>query len=86
MDQMNQGTPPLPGRAQLDAHSDEALQSLINEARHVLKSRAAARKREALRRIKELAKQHGLDVAVQDPAKKRGRPPKAASLEPSKTE
>ena len=86
MEQMSQGTPPLPGRAQLEAHSDEALQSLIDEARSVLNARAAARKREALRRIKELAKQHGLDVAVQDPSKKRGRPPKAANLPPSKTE
>lgn len=60
----------------LEQASDEELRRLIKAASDHLASRDAKRKREAMAKIKMLAKEHGLNVAIDRPARKRGRPPK----------
>lgn len=57
----------------LDQASDEALQQLISKAQALLAERENSRKREAIAKIKELAKAHGLDVAIAPRNTKRGR-------------
>lgn len=66
---------------QLDSHEDETLREIITRARQILASRDDQRKKEALASIRQIARQHGLDVAVKKPARKRGRPPKKAAAE-----
>lgn len=56
--------------------SDEELRQLIKAASDHLARRDAERKREAMAKIRMLAKEHGLNVAIDRPARKRGRPPK----------
>ena len=56
--------------------SDEELRRLIKAASDHLARRDAERKREAMAKIRMLAKEHGLNVAIDRPARKRGRPPK----------
>lgn len=64
---------------QLDSHSDETLREVIAHARQILARRDDQRKKEALASIRQIARQHGLDVAVKKPARKRGRPAKNAA-------
>lgn len=61
----------------LDAQDDDALRALIARAREILAAREDKRKKEAIAAIRQLAAEHGLDVAVRKPARKRGRPPKS---------
>ncbi len=58
----------------LEAQDDDALRALIARARDILAAREDKRKKEAI------AAEHGLDVAVKKPARKRGRPPKSPSV------
>lgn len=60
----------------LDTQDDDALRALIARAREILTAREDKRKKEAIAAIRKLAAEHGLDVAVRKPARKRGRPPK----------
>jgi hypothetical protein len=57
----------------LDQASDDALQELISKAQALLADRENNRKREAIAKIKELAKAHGLDVAIEPKNTKRGK-------------
>lgn len=57
----------------LDRASDDALQELISKAQALLTKRENNRKREAIAKIKELAKAHGLDVAIEPKNTKRGK-------------
>lgn len=57
----------------LDRASDETLTELIAKAQALLTSRENERKRDAIARIKELAKAHGLDVTLEPRNTKRGR-------------
>ena len=61
----------------LEQASDEALKELIATAQSLLASRDADRKREAIAKIKALAKANGLDVAIDAPKRRRGRKPKS---------
>lgn len=69
--------PPLTGR--LEDGSDDALRAVIDEARGILESRETERKKQAVTEIRRIAKEHGLDVVIDKPARKRGRPRKAGS-------
>ncbi len=60
----------------LEQASDEELRRLIKAASEHLARRDAERKREAMAKIRMLAKEHGLNVAIDRPSRKRGRPPK----------
>lgn len=63
----------------LEAQDDDALRALIARAREILAARDEKRKKEAIAAIRRIAAEHGLDVAVRKPARKRGRPPKSPS-------
>lgn len=65
----------LAGEALADATDDE-LRALIEDARQLLQQRENGRKREAIATIKALAKEHSLSVAINEPKRRRGRPPK----------
>ena len=67
---------PADVRPDLAEASDEELRQLIKAASDHLARRDAARKREAMAKIRMPAKEHGLNVAIDRPARKRGRPPK----------
>lgn len=56
--------------------SDEDLQEVGERCRELLKARETDRRREALREIQRLAKEHGIKVDVKE-GRKRGRPAKA---------
>ena len=60
----------------LEQANDEELRRLIKAASDHLAARDAERKRAAVAKIKMLAKEHGLNVAIDRPAQKRGRPAK----------
>lgn len=60
----------------LDRASDETLTDLIAHAQSLLAARENERKRKAVAEIKALAKANGLNVAIEPPAKRRGRKPK----------
>ena len=60
----------------LDQASDDHLRALIAKAQTLLAAREDTRKREAITRIKALAKAHGLDVAIEPTKRRRGRKPK----------
>ncbi len=64
---------------ELEQHSDEALGRLVERAREILAAREEQRKKSAVEEIRRIAKEHGLDIAVKKPGRKRGRPPKAAA-------
>lgn len=51
--------------------SDAELESLISRARALLKERDTSRKRDALSRIREIAKEHGLTIDVREKTRKR---------------
>lgn len=76
MDALAEKNPVL---ATLEALSDQDLEALIAEAKTLLANRANERRRRALSEIRRIAKEHGLDVAVREPARKRGRPAATAS-------
>ncbi len=69
--------PPLSGR--LEDQPDEALRDVIKQARSVLEARESARKKLAVAEIRRIAKEHGLDVAIDKTARKRGRPRKSGT-------
>ncbi len=60
----------------LDKLTDAGLQEVIKRAQALLKEREQERRREALREIQRLAKEHGIEVDVKE-GRKRGRPAKA---------
>ncbi len=60
----------------LESQSDDTLRDVIDQARSVLKTRESARKKLAVAEIRRIAKEHGLDVAIDKTARKRGRPRK----------
>ncbi len=64
---------------QLGQQGDSELRTIIARARDILAAREEQRKKEAVAAIRQLAKEHGLDIAVRKPARKRGRPPKPKS-------
>lgn len=66
----------LVGEQALERAEDGDLERLVAQATAILERRTEERKRNAIARIKELAKEHGLNVAIDKPARKRGRPPK----------
>ncbi|MGR3802034.1 MAG: hypothetical protein ACU0AY_01060 [Marinibacterium profundimaris] len=68
----NPTTQPLDTK-NLDQASDDALHDLIGKAQALLTERENSRKREAIAKIKELAKAHGLDVAIEPKTTKRGK-------------
>lgn len=73
------GAPPIAAddvQRDLTQASDEELRRLIKAASDQLARRDAERKREAMAKIRMLAKEHGLNVAIDRPARKRGRPAK----------
>ncbi|GHF70129.1 hypothetical protein [Seohaeicola zhoushanensis] len=61
----------------LQDRSDAELQDLIAEAGALLAERAAKRKQDAIEQIQRLAKEQGLNVKIDKPKRRRGRPPKA---------
>ena len=68
----NPSTQPIDAKA-LDQASDDALNDLISKAQALLTERENSRKREAIAKIKELAKAHGLDVAIEPKNTKRSK-------------
>lgn len=62
-----------------DTRSDDELRGLIDKARAILKARADERRKDAVALIRRLAKENGLDVAVGQPARRRGRPAKGGT-------
>lgn len=72
-EQLQEG--PLP--APLDAAGDAELRALITQARRLLAERETARRKDALARIRTIAKEHGLALEVRKSPGRRGRPPKA---------
>ena len=66
----------------LDDLPDEALQAVAGRAQRILEERAKERRAAARREIQRLAKEHGLDVALKEPKRRRGRPPKAREGQP----
>lgn len=62
----------------LDAMSDDSLRGLIAQAKSLLATRENKRRNEALLQIRQLAKDHGLGIAIKQPARKRGRPCKSS--------
>ncbi len=60
----------------LDQASDEVLAAVIEKATALLKQRETERTRTAVAHIKAYAKEHGLNVVIEPPRKKRGRKPK----------
>lgn len=61
--------------ASLSQATDDELRVLIDKASGILQEREIGRMRDAVASIKALAKEHGLNVSIDSPAKKRGRPP-----------
>lgn len=64
----------------LQDRSDAELQDLITEAAALLEERATRRKQEAIEQIQRLAKEQGLNVKIDKPKRRRGRPPKTKPL------
>lgn len=63
----------------LQDRSDAELQDLISAAAALLEERAARRKQDAIEQIQRLAKEQGLNVKIDKPKRRRGRPPKATT-------
>jgi len=61
----------------LDGFDDAALLTLMGRIEAMLAARDEARKREAVQRIRALARQAGLGVSIARTANKRGRPRKS---------
>lgn len=62
--------------AVLEDADDTELMSLVTRAQALLKSRETERKRDAIARIKEIAKSHGLDVAIETGKRLRNNKPR----------
>lgn len=60
---------------QLENETDDGLRLIVRRARAILAERDERQKKAVLDQIRQLAKEHGLNVAVKRPARKRGRPP-----------
>ena len=61
----------------LDKLTESDLKDVIKKAGAILAAREKERKAEALREIQKIARAHGLNVDVKEPAqRKRGRPAK----------
>ena len=60
----------------LESQSDAELRNVIGQARSILGQRKKAKEKEAVSKIRRIAKEHGLDIAVGKPARKRGHPRK----------
>lgn len=65
------------GISALENESDDVLRAMIAQARAILDGRASEQRRRALAEIKRLARENGLSVNINKPARKRGRPRKA---------
>ena len=65
-----------PELSALDQASDEVLAAVIEKATALLKQRETERRRTAVAHIKAYAKEHGLDVVIEAPRKRRSRKPK----------
>ena len=76
---MDDFTPQSARTTDLDSQSDDALRAVIENARSILEARKTERKKQAVAEIRRIAKEHGLDVAIENPARKRGRPRKAST-------
>lgn len=74
----NDKTEKLISDTTLQSANDAELKDLLMRAQELLAARETKRKREAIARIKALAKEHGLDVAIETNPAKRGRKPKKA--------
>lgn len=61
----------------LQDRSDAELQDLISAATALLEERATKRKQDAIEQIQRLAKEQGLNVKIDKPKRRRGRPPKS---------
>lgn len=57
----------------LSGHSDEQLKETISTAKKILKERDNKRKKETLAKIKQMAQEAGLDIAVKKATPKRKR-------------
>lgn len=68
------GRPESGGLPNVGALDDAALRKLIEDAGRLLDERDTARKREAVAKIKALAKEHGLDVAVRQRTRRKRKP------------
>ena len=66
-----------PTTENLDSRSDDVLRDVIAQARDILDARETTRKKQAVAEIRRIAKENGLDVAVNKRARKRGRPAKS---------
>ncbi len=62
--------------ASLSQLTDDEIRDLIDRGSVILRERENGRMRDAVARIKALAKKHGLNVSIDGPARKRGRPSK----------
>jgi hypothetical protein len=60
----------------LEKLTDAGLHEVIKRSQALLKEREQDRRREALREIQRLAKEHGIEVDVKE-GRRRGRPAKA---------
>lgn len=63
----------------LDSLADEGLNRVIAQSKTLKQTRANKRRNDALVQIRQLAKDHGLGIAIKQPARKRGRPRKSSS-------
>jgi hypothetical protein len=63
----------------LDSQPDHELRAMIERAKSLLAARASDRRKQALAQIHQLAREHGLNVAVKQPGRKRGRPRNSGS-------
>ncbi len=61
------------GSKDLSGYSDEQLKEMISTANKILKERDNSRKKETLAKIKQMAQEAGLDIAVKKAAPKRKR-------------
>ena len=68
----NPSNQPIDTKA-LDQASDDELHVLISKAQALLTQRENSRKREAIAKIKDLARAHGLNVAIEPKNTKRGK-------------
>jgi len=76
MDEFARQVPTIEG---LDSQPDDTLRDVIEQARNILEARENKRKKEAVSEIRRIAKMHGLDVAIDKSARKRGRPRKSGT-------
>lgn len=74
---MNEFSAPRALVDQLENETDDGLRLIVRRARAILAERDERQKKAALDQIRQLAKEHGLNVAVKRPPRKRGRPRKA---------